>query len=104
MGTTNLYQRNIWKLHGLFNTYVSDWGLQFVAEFTYELYRLLGVKLHTTTAYYPQSDGQMEHDDWDELLLNAKFQYNNHVHASTQFSPFFLNTGWHPYMGFKPQA
>ncbi|KAG5722192.1 hypothetical protein E4T56_gene5334 [Termitomyces sp. T112] len=31
-------------------------------------------------------------DDWDELLPNAKFQYNNYIHAFTQFSPFFLDT------------
>ena len=43
-------------------------------------------------------------DDWDELLPNTEFQYNNHIHASTQFSPFFLDTGHHPHMGFKPCA
>ena len=31
-----------------------------------------------------------------------EFQYNNHIHASTQFSPFFLDTGHDPRMGFKP--
>ncbi|KAG5734254.1 hypothetical protein E4T56_gene14608 [Termitomyces sp. T112] len=35
---------------------------------------------------------------------NAKFQYNNHVHSSTQFSSFFLDTRWHPCMGFEPRA
>jgi hypothetical protein len=37
-----------------------------------------------------------------ELLPLAEFQYNNHVHASTQHSPFPLNTGCHPDMGFEP--
>ncbi|KAG5725697.1 hypothetical protein E4T56_gene7297 [Termitomyces sp. T112] len=81
----------------------------------------MGVKLHTTMAYYPQSDGQTEHvnqeleqylclfcnerqDDWDELLPDTEFQYNNHVHSSTQMSPFFLDTGKHPCMGFEPWA
>ncbi|KNZ71513.1 hypothetical protein J132_09411 [Termitomyces sp. J132] len=32
-------------------------------------------------------------DDWDELLPDAEFQYNNHVHMSTQFFPFFLDMG-----------
>ncbi|KAG5716109.1 hypothetical protein E4T56_gene10863 [Termitomyces sp. T112] len=57
IGTTNLYQRNIWKLHSLSNAYVPDWGPQFVAEFTRKLYQLLRVKLHDSTAYHPQSDG-----------------------------------------------
>ena len=38
-----------------------DWGFQFVAEFTRELYQLLGIKLWASTAYHPQSDGQTEH-------------------------------------------
>jgi hypothetical protein len=31
-----------------------------VGEFTWELYRLLGIKLAATTAYHPQGDGQTE--------------------------------------------
>ncbi|KAG6880718.1 hypothetical protein C0993_004953, partial [Termitomyces sp. T159_Od127] len=60
MDAANLYWKNVWKLHGLLDA-LSDWGPQFVAEFTWELYRLLNVKLHTSTTYYPQSNGQTEH-------------------------------------------
>jgi Transcriptional accessory protein len=91
-----------------------------VADFTRELYRLLGIKLATSTAYHPQTDGQTEHvnqeleqylrlfanerqDDWDELLPLAEFSYNNHVHSSTQQTPFMVDTGRHPRMGFEPQ-
>ena len=42
-------------------------------------------------------------DNWDDLLPMAKFQYNNHVHALTRQSPFMLDTGRHPQMGFEPQ-
>src|ERR1700679_1109802 len=93
-----LFLHNVWKLHGLPHRVVSDRGPQFVAEFTQELYRLLGVTLSTTTAYHPQADGQTERvnqeleqylrvfvnerqDDWDELLPMAEFKYNNHVHS-----------------------
>jgi hypothetical protein len=32
----------------------------------------------------------------------AEFQYNNHIHSSTQQTPFLLDTGRHPCMGFEP--
>jgi hypothetical protein len=114
-----LYLQHVWKLHGLLRTMISNHGPQFVAQFTRELYCLLGIKLAASTAYHPQTDGQTEHvnqeleqylrvfvskqqDNWTELLPLAEFQYNNHVHVSTQHSPFLLNTGRHPCMGFKP--
>ena len=56
----HLFLAHVWKLHGLLRQVVSDQGPQFITEFTWELYRLLGVKLAATTAYHPQGDGQME--------------------------------------------
>jgi len=41
----HLFLNHVWKHHGLPQKVVSDIGLQFVAEFTWELYRLLGIKL-----------------------------------------------------------
>jgi hypothetical protein len=120
IGAARLYMHNVWKLHGLPRSVLSDRGPQFVAEFTRELYRLLGIKLATSTAYHPQTDGQTERanqeleqylrtfcnerqDDWDELLPLGEFAYNNHVHSSTQQTPFMVDTGRHPRMGFEPQ-
>ena len=40
-------------------------------------------------------------DDWAGLLPLAEFQYNNHVHSSTQHSLFLLDTGQVPQMGFE---
>jgi hypothetical protein len=42
-------------------------------------------------------------DDWVDLLAMAEFQYNNHIHASTQQTPFLLDSGQHPQMGFEPK-
>ena len=89
-----------------------------MVEFMKELYRLLRVKLAATTAYHPQGDGQTERvdqeleqflrlfinqrqDDWDKLLPNVEFQYNNHIHSTTQNIPFLLDTGRIPRMGFE---
>jgi transposase InsO family protein len=119
LGAARLFLHNVWKLHRLPRRIVSDRGLQFMAEFTRELYRLLGITLSTTTAYHPQADRQMEcvnqeleqylrvfvnerQDDWDELLPMAEFQYNNHIHSGTQQTPFLLDIGWHRHMGFEP--
>ena len=118
-GATHLFLHHVWKLHGLPQVVVWDRGVQFVHEFTHELYRLLGIHIAASTAYHSQTDGQTERvnqeleqylhlfmnerqDDWDDLLPMAEFQYNNHVHSSTCQTPFMLDTGRHPHMGFKP--
>ena len=119
LGVAHLFLMHIWKLQGLPKQVISDQGLQFVAELTQELYHLLGIKLAATMAYYLQGDGQMEQvnqeleqylhlfvnerqDDWDKLLPLPEFQYNNHVHSATQQTPFMLDSGRHPQMGFEP--
>jgi hypothetical protein len=60
-GAACLYLREVWKHHGTLRVVLSDRGSQFMAGFTCELYKLLGIKLATSTAYHPQTDGQTEH-------------------------------------------
>jgi len=119
-GAARLFLHQVWKLHGLLKCVVSDRGPQFIARFTKELYRLLGIKLASSTAWHPQTDRQTEHvnqeldqylwlfvnkqqDDWYDLLPMAEFQHNNHIHSATQQPLFLLNTGRIPHMGFEPQ-
>ena len=40
---------------------------------------------------------------WLECLELTEFAYNNKAQASTKQSPFFINYGRHPRMGFEPR-
>ena len=111
--TAGLFLRHVFRLHGYPSGIVSDRDSRFVGVFWRSLQRLLGTRLHLSTAYHPQTDGQTERanrtleemlrafvdteqQNWDELLCAAEFAYNNSLHSSSQFTPFYLNTGRHP--------
>ena len=59
-GLARLFWDNVWRLHGLPESVVSDRGPQFAAELTKELNRMLGIKTKLSTAFHPQTDGQTE--------------------------------------------
>jgi len=115
-GLARLFRDNVWKLHGLPESVVSDRGPQFAAELTKELNRMLGIKTKLSTAFHPQTDGQTERmnqeleqylrffvehrqKDWPEWLAAAEFAVNNKVHMATKVSPFMENYGKELRMG-----
>jgi len=55
-GAARLFLHQVWKLHSLPKCVISDCRPQFIACFTKELYRLLGIKLASSTAWYPQTN------------------------------------------------
>jgi len=59
-GLARLFRDNVWKLHGLPESVVSDRGPQFAAELTKELNRMLGIKTKLSTAFHSQTNGQTE--------------------------------------------
>ena len=59
-GLVRLFRNNMWKLHGLPESVVSDRGPQFAAELTKKLNRILEIKTKLSTAFHPQMDGQMK--------------------------------------------
>lgn len=54
------YLDNVFKLHGLPNSIVSDRDFIFLTIFLQELFKIQGVGLRFSSAYHPQSDGQNE--------------------------------------------
>ena len=103
-------------MHGLPESIVSDRGPQFVAGLMKELNRMLGIKTKLSTAFHPQTDGQIEHmnqeleqylrffvenrqKDWPEWLALAEFVVNNKTHTAIKVSPFMANYGRELRMG-----
>ena len=52
-----LFFREIFRLHSLPKTIVSDRDSRFMSTFWQELFRLLGTTLTPITSYHPQTDG-----------------------------------------------
>jgi len=115
-GLARLFWDNVWKLHGLPESVVSDRGSQFVVELTKELNRMLGIKTKLLMAFHPQTDEQTERmnqkleqylrffiehrqKDWPEWLVAAEFAINNKVHTATKVLPFMANYGKEMRMG-----
>ena len=105
-----LYFNNVFRLHGLPDSVVSDRG---VSTFSRSLCDLAGIQQKMSTSFHPQTDGQTERvnaiaeqylrgycnyqqDNWCELLTMAEFSYNNIVSSSTGITPFFAMYGDHP--------
>ena len=54
------YLDNIYKLHGLPRSIVSDKDTIFLSSFWQSLFAVLGVDLLLSSSYHPQTDGQTE--------------------------------------------
>lgn len=53
-----MFSDNIFKLHGLPSVIVTDRDKIFTSSLWQKLFKTLGIKLHMSTSYHPQSDGQ----------------------------------------------
>jgi len=112
---------NVWKLHGLPNAITSDRGPQFTLDWWRLLCSTLRIMRRLSTAFHPQTDGQTENtnqaieaflrhyinfaqDDWASQLPIYEFTLNNSTSASTGFTPFFANYGFHPRLSFDFDA
>ena len=104
--------------HGLPDSIVTDRGSLFTSKFWSSLCYFLGIKRKLSIAFYSQTDGQterknstmeaylrafvnFEQNNWARLLSMAEFTYNNTKNASTGYTPFELNCGYHPRVSYK---
>eukprot|EP00253_Pinus_taeda_P026800 PITA_26800 len=102
--------QNIFKLHGLPKTIISDRAVNFTSIFWKTLFEELATQLSFSTAYHPQTDGQTEWvkevvEDmlreyvmqqpakWEDYLHLVEFAYNNGYHTSLLMSPFKILYG-----------
>lgn len=102
---TEVFVRDIIRLHGIPNSLVSDRDSIFISKFWQELFRLQGTQLSMSSAYHPQTDGQTEivnryledylrcfagdHSrTWYKLLPWAEWHYNTTFHFSIRMSPY----------------
>jgi len=107
------FVKEIWRLHGLPESIVSDRDTRFTSKFWTSLMQLLQVKLSLSSAFHPDSDGQTERvnqtleqylrsycsyqeDDWVSLLPFAEHAYNTSIAESTKARPFEINYGFSP--------
>jgi len=52
-GLARLFRDNVWKLHGLPESIISDKGPQFVVRLMRKLNEMLGIKSKLSTVFYP---------------------------------------------------
>ncbi|KAL0402639.1 UNVERIFIED_CONTAM: Transposon Ty3-I Gag-Pol polyprotein, partial [Sesamum latifolium] len=100
-----LYVSEIVRLHGIPTSIVSDRDPRFTSHFWGSLHKALGTKLHFSTAFHPQTDGQSERTiqtledmmracviefrgNWDDHLPLIEFAYNNSFHSSIGMAPY----------------
>ena len=100
-----LYVDEILRLHGVPVSIVSDRDPRFTSRFWPSLQAALGTRLHFSTAFHPQTDGQSERTiqtledmlracvmefkgSWDTHLALMEFAYNNSYQANIEMAPF----------------
>ncbi|CAA7023990.1 unnamed protein product [Microthlaspi erraticum] len=116
-----LFFREVYRLHGLPSSSVSDRDTRFFSHFLCSLRKLLRTSLDISSTYHSQSDGETEVvnrslenllfclvdvnvKSWDSKLCHAKFAQNHTVYRNSCFSLFQVVYGLVPHssLDFSP--
>ena len=112
-----IFNEIVWH-YGLLNLIVSDRSLLLIFKFWLLLCYFFSIKRRLSTTFHPQTDSQTEwqnniievyfwffinfkQNNWAKLLSMAEFAYNNAKNASSGYTFFELNSGYHSWMLYK---
>jgi hypothetical protein len=101
----NQFFKEVVKLHILPRSIVLDRDTKFVGHFWRTLWKKLGTNLSFISSYNPQMDGKIDvlnkilgdllrslvikhHSQWDHILPQVEFAYNDSLNRSTWQRPF----------------
>jgi hypothetical protein len=101
----DIFMKEIFKLHGLPKTIISNRDVKLTLNLWKGLFISLGTQLEFSMAYHPQRDGRTERvnkvledmlrmhvmhhpKQWEEYLPLVDFSYNNGYQESLKMSPF----------------
>ncbi|GKV26633.1 hypothetical protein SLEP1_g35898 [Rubroshorea leprosula] len=108
-----LYFREIVRLYGVPKTITSDRDMKFMSHFWRTLWRKMGTQLQFSSASHPQTNGQTKAinkilgnllrsfvgknlQQWDLMLAQAEFAYNNYSNQASGKCPFEVVYGVRP--------
>jgi hypothetical protein len=109
----NLFFKEVVRLHGLHRSIFSDRDTKFVGHFWRTLWKNMGMNLSFNSSYHPQINGKSEvvnrslgnllrilvtehHNQWEKILPQVEFAYNDSPNRITGRSPFQIIYGMQP--------
>ena len=109
----NAIVREVFCRRGLPESILTDLGCEFDNQALSTIAQELGIDKKRISALHPQANGNVERlnrtigemlrkstdesgDDWDLQIPFLRFNYMNHDHSATGYSPFYLSHGYVP--------
>nr|ABF94845.1 retrotransposon protein, putative, unclassified [Oryza sativa Japonica Group] len=100
----HLVDKTVFKTHGIPRSIVSDRDRLFTSKFWTTLFATWDTQLQMSTAYHPQTDGQIERvNQCLEMYLRCMTQANPKKWSHwIHLAEFWYNTNYHTYLGCSP--